>query len=689
MLDLIGKIFNNQGRLAEGRTGSNSTAFRLQGTAGTGYLIMEADRLRAVYRRLRNFLADPQEMYLVQSIEEQILFLCKGETVMDRYRASTSRYGTGTRENSFKTPPGVHRIREKIGGGAPPGRVFRDRMDTGADWDGISAEDNLILTRILRLEGLEEGINKGQGVDSLDRCIYIHGTNREDLVGTPMSHGCICLANRDVIRLFDTVGEGTILFIDPPPVMIGEVPCRDIHFTGIFGTGMSALAQFLRFEGIAVSGSDRLLESEDTRSVRGSLEGLGCSIVRQDGSGIKEDTDTVCVSTAIEETNPDIAAARASGIPVVHRSDLLAALIVSRRTIAVAGTSGKSTVTAMIFEFLTACGKSPSLVSGAGLLRLERQGLIGNAFSGGSDLLVVEADESDGTLVKYSPEVSVVLNISKDHKGVDEIRALFETLLSRSEWTALNSDDPGLASLAGSTGFGTGVSASWRPDSEELLRTSVKLFRNGEEFHLPLPGVHNLENLRAALCVCDHFGCDEPSLAEAVRKFEGVARRFAITRTQRGVYVIDDFAHNPAKIEAAVNAARGLSDRIIAVYQPHGFGPTRFLRDEYIVTFRNVFRSRDSLYLLPIYYAGGTAKKDISSGDIIDGLGPVPFRAEAVTDRSELLAALESDSGAGDVVLVMGARDPSLSGLVKKVVKLFGGEEEFPIAEAGDPGFRR
>jgi len=328
----------------------------------------------------------------------------------------------------------------------------------------------------------------------------------------------------------------------------------------------------------------------------------------------------------------------------------------------------------MIFEFLTACGKSPSLVSGAPLRRLERQGLIGNAFSGGSDLLVVEADESDGTLIKYFPECAVVLNISKDHKDIDEIKGFFERLLSQSTWTAVNSDDPILAALPATVGFGRNNSASWRPDDEEPLATSVKLFRNGIEYHLPLPGGHNLENLRAALCVCEHFGCEGPALADAVRNFEGVARRFAVTGTKQNVYVVDDFAHNPAKIAAAVNAARGLSDRIIAVYQPHGFGPTRFLKDEYIATMRTIFRQDDSLYLLPIYYAGGTAQRDICSEDIIEGLGPVSFNAQAVKDRDELLNRLKVDARPGDCVLVMGARDPSLPSLVEKVADLFGKE---------------
>lgn len=634
---------------------------------------MEDAGLRRIYRRLQRYLADPRELFLVQSIETQTLLACEGNAVIGRYDASTSRFGCGIREGSFKTPPGIHRIREKIGSGAPAGRIFKERMDTGMNWDQGLTGDNLILTRILRLEGLEEGINKGDGVDSYERCIYIHGTNREDLVGTPLSHGCIALRNQDILRLFEIVREGTLVYIDPPPVAIGERPCRSVHFTGIFGTGMSALAQYLRFQGIAVSGSDRLLGSDDTASMQRMLEGLGCTIVAQDGSGVGADTEAVCVSTAIEESNPDIAAARAACLPIVHRSDLLAAIIASKRTIAVAGTSGKSTVTSMIFEFLTACGKSPSLVSGAPLRRLERQGLIGNAFSGGSDLLVVEADESDGTLIKYFPECAVVLNISKDHKDIDEIKGFFERLLSQSTWTAVNSDDPILAALPATVGFGRNNSASWRPDDEEPLATSVKLFRNGIEYHLPLPGGHNLENLRAALCVCEHFGCEGPALADAVRNFEGVARRFAVTGTKQNVYVVDDFAHNPAKIAAAVNAARGLSDRIIAVYQPHGFGPTRFLKDEYIATMRTIFRQDDSLYLLPIYYAGGTAQRDICSEDIIEGLGPVSFNAQAVKDRDELLNRLKVDARPGDCVLVMGARDPSLSSLVRKVTDLFSG----------------
>jgi UDP-N-acetylmuramate--alanine ligase len=163
-------------------------------------------------------------------------------------------------------------------------------------------------------------------------------------------------------------------------------------------------------------------------------------------------------------------------------------------------------------------------------------------------------------------------------------------------------------------------------------------------------------------------------LAGAVRDFEGVARRFAVVKTVQSVLVVDDFAHNPAKITAAVSAARGLSRRIVAVYQPHGFGPTRFLKDEYIAAFRTVFRQNDSFYLLPIYYAGGTAQRNISSEDIIHGLGTVSFKAQAVGDRDELLTMLKADARPDDCVIVMGARDPSLPALVGRIIELFGGE---------------
>ena len=449
------------------------------------------------------------------------------------------------------------------------------------------------------------------------------------------------------------------------------------HFVGIFGSGMSAIAQYLAGSGVVVTGSDRLIDSPDTAKVREALLSCGCAIYPQDGGGVTKDTSSVCVSTAIEESNPDIAAARALNVPVLHRSDLLASIVKEKRSIAVAGTSGKSTVTAMIFELLTACGMSPSLISGAALRSLERRGMYGNAYCGSSDLLVVEADESDGTLVKYGPYASVVLNLSKDHKPEEEVLEMFRRLIAQSAWSAVNADDPKLGALAGaaSTSFGFGGSAAFRGAVTEAAPLSTTVSVGGTSMTLPLPGAHNASNLLAALCVCKHLGCGDRRLSEAVAGYQGVERRFAVTRTAKGVAVIDDFAHNPEKIRAAVGAAKHLSERIIAVYQPHGFGPTRFLKNEYAATFKEVFRPTDTLCLLPIYYAGGTAVKDIESKDIIELMGEVPFKAIAVNNRDDIIHIINDSVSIrpNSAVLLMGARDPSLSGFAKRIVESLGG----------------
>ncbi|HEX2958354.1 MAG TPA: Mur ligase family protein [Chitinispirillaceae bacterium] len=456
-------------------------------------------------------------------------------------------------------------------------------------------------------------------------------------------------------------------------LLINNKQYSSIHFIGILGSGMSALAQYLRWQGLNISGSDRLLNSEDTLAVKNGLLDIGCLLFSQDGSGIQSTTDAVCISTAIENSNADIAAAQKSGIPIFHRSDILAAIISTRKTIAIAGTSGKSTVTAMVFEFLNASGKSPSLISGASLKRLEKENLIGNAFSGSSELLVVEADESDGTLTKYHPYMSIILNVSKDHKTETEVISLFDILTKQSECTVINADDKKLQSLYSTITFSLENYGDWRPDTYQLNARSVEMNRKGILYRLPLPGRHNLSNCVAALCACEQLGCDRELLAEAVASYQGVARRFSVQKTVKGVHVVDDFAHNPEKIKAAIKAARGLSQKLAVIYQPHGFGPTRFLKNEYIEVFKAELSPGDLLFLLPIYYVGGSANKDISSKDIIDALSESPYEKYAPDNRSEVIDILKKQIQSECCILLMGARDPSLPSFAQKLADAFGG----------------
>jgi UDP-N-acetylmuramate--alanine ligase len=433
------------------------------------------------------------------------------------------------------------------------------------------------------------------------------------------------------------------------------------------GSGMSALAQYLAWCGHTITGSDRIAFVDEMKGCKERLEQCGCRIFPQDGSSITVATEALVISTAIEDDNADIAAARKRGIHILHRSDILAALVASHHTTAVCGTSGKSTVAAMIFEILRACGKSPSLITGANLIRLNEEGLLGNAFKGNSAILVIEADESDGTLVKYRPEKAVFLNISKDHKSVIETLGLFERLAGQTPSVIKNADDPGLHSINAAHTFGFSERADCRPEAVRKVTPFVQFNLKGEDFELPLAGIHNLSNALAALCVCHRQGCNFEEMVEPLREFRGVMRRFSVWRTPKNITVIDDYAHNPEKISAAILTARDFGRRLFAVFQPHGFGPTRFLKDELVDTFARLIRSTDEVYFLPIYYAGGTVQKDISSADLADRVNQRGVMSYSPQNRNDLIARLKQRVNPGDVVILMGARDPTLALLAQEI----------------------
>jgi len=444
-----------------------------------------------------------------------------------------------------------------------------------------------------------------------------------------------------------------------------------LHFAGIMGSGMSAIAQYLAWSGQEITGSDRIALAEEMKETKEKLERCGCLLFPQDGSGITSATEALVITSAIEDDNADITAARKRGLPIWHRSDVLAAIAASQRTIAVCGTSGKSTVAALVFEILRACGQSPSLITGANLVRLNEEGLLGNAFKGDSGILIIEADESDGSLVKYHPEKAVFLNISKDHKSVSETLSFFERLADQTPWVIKNADDPGLDSIKVTSLFGLSEGADCRPEVVKAVTPSVRFTLKGIDFELPLPGYHNLSNALAALWVGESQGCSLKEMVEPLREFRGLKRRFSLCRTPRGITVIDDYAHNPQKIKAAILTARDFGARLFAVFQPHGYGPTRFLKEELVDTFTRLIREADEVYFLPIYYAGGTVKKDISSADLADLVKQRGVMAHAPQSRIRLISALKERVKPGDAVILMGARDPSLSLLFQEIKNLF------------------
>lgn len=608
---------------------------------------------------------------LVIDTERQVATWLESGQAVAVWPVSTARAGIGGEEGSYRTPPGWHHIRTLIGEGAAPGTVFVSREPTGEMWCGEPRDDDLILTRIVTLDGLEDGVNRGQGRDSLARYIYLHGTNQEGLLGRPVSHGCVRLSNDDVRQLFARVREGDFVFVATPEARTIPDPTGEgrFHYAGLGGAGMSALAQFQVMTGGRASGSDRAFDRGEREGLRAQLERLGITVLPQDGSGLGSDCVALVVSTAVEEHVPDFVAARAKGIPIIHRSELLAHFVARHRSIAVTGTSGKSTVTAMVFAILSGAGRNPSVITGADLPGLEAQGLPGNAFAGRSDLLVVEADESDGTLVRYAPAIGVILNLQRDHKEMAEVAAMFATLSARVREALVVGDAENLDPFAGGAlRFGFSALADVRGEDVELGPASSRFRVNDTVFAVPVPGAHNVANALAAVASCRVLGVKLAEMVTPLASFRGIGRRFQTMGRTRGVEVVDDFAHNAEKIAAAIRTAKLRAKRVLAIYQPHGYGPTRFLRRDFVATFARELAPEDFLWMLEVFYAGGTATRDFSAADIVAEIRALGTKAEFAPSRERLVARVAQEARPGDLVLVMGARDPSLSELARTLV---------------------
>lgn len=615
--------------------------------------------------------AELPSRFLVVDVERQRAVWLEDGVAKAVWPVSTARAGIGGAEGSYRTPPGWHRVHRRIGEGAEGGAVFVSREPTGETWRGEARDEDLILTRILTLDGLEEGINRGPGHDSLERYIYLHGTNHERLLGRPTSHGCVRLSNADVCCLFEKMREGDYVLIAEPVGLVIPDPKGPgrFHYAGLAGSGMSALAQFQAMMGGRVSGSDRAFDRGERAELRLQLERLGIEIMPQDGSGVTDDCAALIVSTAVEEKVADFAAARAQAIPIVHRSELLSYFVASYRTVAVSGTSGKSTVTAMIFEILEGAGRDPSVITGGDLRLLQARGLPGNAFAGGSDLLVVEADESDGSLVRYAPAIGVILNLQRDHKEMEEVAAMFAVLRARSREALVVGEDENLDALAGGAlRFGFGPGADIRGVDVKLTPSGSSFAVDDVAFALPVPGRHNVANALAAIAAARSLDVPLADMVGPLSCFQGVGRRFQTVGVARGVTVIDDFAHNADKIAAALATAKLNTSRVLAIYQPHGYGPTRFLRQDFVRTFASELEPHDRLWMLEVFYAGGTATRDFSAADIVAEIVAKGAHAEFAPSRQWLIARIAEEAQAGDLVLMMGARDPSLTELARAIL---------------------
>ncbi|HMK25385.1 MAG TPA: Mur ligase domain-containing protein [Chitinophagaceae bacterium] len=442
-------------------------------------------------------------------------------------------------------------------------------------------------------------------------------------------------------------------------------------FIGIAGSGMSAIAQYLKGIGKNVSGSDRFFAKGQYNEIQEKLEAEGISCFVQDGSGITSSTDLVVVSTAIEDTVEEVQKAKQLNIPIIKRSELLALIAAGKRTIAIGGTSGKSTTSAMLFDILEYAGLEPSIISGAGLISIIKQGKIGNAKVGKGEWLVIEADESDGSIIQYKPELGLLLNVDKDHQEVDELMNLFGVFKNNSKLFVVNQSHP-LAKI-----FSQDLQQDFSTDpdiyagyiatdfNQQGLAITFKI--RGVSFQLNLVGKHNMENALAATTIANGLGVALETCAAALKNYEGIYRRHQVYGNKNGVWFIDDYAHNPVKCAAAIEACQPVAPKVIAWFQPHGYKPTKFLREDFVREINRVLRPEDEIWMSEIFYAGGTATKDISANDLINDLKALGKSAFFVENRNDLLTNLRPHLTDNCVLLLMAARDPSLEQFAKKV----------------------
>jgi UDP-N-acetylmuramate--alanine ligase len=439
-----------------------------------------------------------------------------------------------------------------------------------------------------------------------------------------------------------------------------------IFFSGIGGSGVSSIAGFMAGKGHQIAGSDRLFDAFPEHQVCRKLKEKGIAIFPQNGSGIDGSTELAVFSTAVEKNNPDFIRAAGLGVPVRTRPQYLTEIVSGFSTVAIAGTSGKSTVSGMLAFLMQLLGLGPNFIGGGRVKQFMAAGNPGNFLTGPSDTLVVEACESDGTIVDYMPSSAIILNLDLDHHSVGETGRMFERLAENTSGVVVTGgDDENLAAcrIKNAVRFSILKESEYRAGDIEYHRLGSTFTVGGKRFELSLPGMHNLYNALACIALLSELGISIEKVAEVLPLFTGIERRFDVHLNDGRHLVIDDYAHNPHKILSLMRTMHALSGRVCYIFQPHGYGPTRLMKDGYISTFSELLRPADALFLLPIYYAGGSAAKDISSRDIAEGIKALGRSASVLEKRREIFDM----PGKWDAYVVFGARDDSLSDYAEEI----------------------
>ena len=454
----------------------------------------------------------------------------------------------------------------------------------------------------------------------------------------------------------------------------GPIAGKRFFLVGIGGSGMMPLATILSGRGAIVAGSDRGLDQGRVAAKFDALRARGIALFPQDGSGVVSAEQIVVASAAVEDDVPDMVAAARLGCARASRADLLSTLFNrSALPIGVAGTSGKSTVTGMIGWILHAADRDPTVMNGAVMKNFAHpQAPFASALVGNGEAFVSEVDESDGSIAYYRPRIAVLNNVSLDHKGLEELRGLFAGFIAKVETAIVNLDNDEAAALAAAlppthvATFGLDRDADFAACTirEAPFSVTFDLIAAGNApiaVRLQVPGRHNVSNALAAIAAAVAAGVPLDVAADAIGGFTGLRRRFDLVGEAAGVAVIDDFGHNPDKIAATLDTLHAFPGRLLLLFQPHGYGPLKVMRRELVESLAAKLAPDDVLVLPDPVYHGGTVAREVSSADIVADLTAAGRDARHVADRAAAAAMLVAEARAGDRIVVMGARDDTLS----------------------------
>jgi len=456
---------------------------------------------------------------------------------------------------------------------------------------------------------------------------------------------------------------------------------KSYFFCGIGGSGMLPLALIVQARGDSVAGSDRTLDQGRLAPKFEFLKKRGIALFPQDGSGVTGAAQLLVTSAAIEETVPDVVKARQIGAARIARPALLAELFNQAGLgIAVGGTSGKSTVTGMIGWILHAAGRDPTVMNGAVMKNFVSAEMpFASALVGTGDIFVSEVDESDGSIALYRPDIAVLNNITLDHKSLDELRHLFGDFAAKAGAVILNLDDDEARFLAATLPPARLRTYSFRDEGADLFGAdiveapdAISFTANGIAVRLQVPGRHNAENALAALAAAEAAGVALARAAEALAGFTGLRRRFERVGEAGGVVVIDDFAHNPDKIAATLRTLHAFPGRLLLFFQPHGYGPLRTMKEDLVGCFGREMAAGDVLIMPDPVYHGGTTSREIGSADIVAGVVASGRLAEHIADREAGAERLAGLAWPGDRIVVMGARDDTLTLFAEALVARLG-----------------